>query len=281
MTRVLVTIRGRLLNLVVHIILYAGGLLAVLPLLWMISTSTKPASEVFSFPIRWIPEQFQFVENLQAVFRTIPFATYYFNSLFVSLTGTALTVFFCTLAGYSFAKFNYPGKNIVFVLVLGTMMIPFQAIMIPLFLTVLRLNWTNSYLGLIIPGAVTSFGIFLTRQYLLAVPSEFIDAARVDGCGEFRIFLTIILPLAKPVLATLSILTFMNNWNDYLWPLVIINSPRYRTISLGLAMFQSEYSTQFNLLMTASLLATIPVLLIFFVFQKQFVQSMMSSGLKG
>jgi len=265
----------------VHIILYAGGLLAVLPLLWMISTSTKPASEVFSFPIRWIPEQFQFVENLQAVFRTIPFATYYFNSLFVSLTGTALTVFFCTLAGYSFAKFNYPGKNIVFVLVLGTMMIPFQAIMIPLFLTVLRLNWTNSYLGLIIPGAVTSFGIFLTRQYLLAVPSEFIDAARVDGCGEFRIFLTIILPLAKPVLATLSILTFMNNWNDYLWPLVIINSPRYRTISLGLAMFQSEYSTQFNLLMTASLLATIPVLLIFFVFQKQFVQSMMSSGLKG
>ena len=113
------------------------------------------------------------------------------------------------------------------------------------------------------------------------MPSEFIDAARVDGCGEFRIFLTIILPLAKPVLATLSILTFMNNWNDYLWPLVIINSPRYRTISLGLAMFQSEYSTQFNLLMTASLLATIPVLLIFFVFQKQFVQSMMSSGLKG
>ena len=183
----------------------------------MLSTATKPASEVFSFPIRWIPETFQFFDNLQAVFKTVPFATYYFNSLFVSLAGTALTVLFCTLAGYSFAKFDYPGKNIIFVLVLGTMMIPFQAILIPLFLTVLKFNWTNSYVGLIVPGAITSFGIFLTRQYLLSLPSEFIDAARVDGCGEFRIFLTIVMPLAKPVLATLSILTFMNNWNDYLW----------------------------------------------------------------
>lgn len=281
MTHMLVNVRRRVASLGVHIILYLGGLFSILPLLWMLSTATKPASEVFSFPIRWIPETFQFFDNLQAVFKTVPFATYYFNSLFVSLAGTALTVLFCTLAGYSFAKFDYPGKNIIFVLVLGTMMIPFQAILIPLFLTVLKFNWTNSYVGLIVPGAITSFGIFLTRQYLLSLPSEFIDAARVDGCGEFRIFLTIVMPLAKPVLATLSILTFMNNWNDYLWPLVIINNPRYRTISLGLAMFQGEYSTQFNLLMTASLLATIPVLLIFFVFQKQFVQSMMSSGLKG
>lgn len=266
---------------VIRIILYAGALFTLLPLLWMISASMKPAAEIFVFPVRWIPENFYFVENIQAVFKRVPFATYYMNSIIISVSGTLITLFFSTLAGYSFAKFDYPGKNIVFVLVLGTMMIPFQAVLIPLFMLILRFNWVNTYWGLIIPGAISSFNIFLTRQYILSIPNDLLDAARVDGCSEFRIFLTVILPLSKPVLATVSIFSFLAYWNDYLWPLIIINKAPYRPLSLGLAMFQNEYTTAFNELMTASLLSTIPVLLVFIMFQKHFVDSMMTAGVKG
>ncbi len=265
----------------IEIVLYVGAFLTLTPLLWMISASTKPAAEIFVFPIRWIPETFHFTQNIEAVFARVPFAQYYFNSVFVSTAATLIAVFFCTLAGYSFAKFHYPGRNVIFVLVLGTMMIPFQAVLIPLFLIVLRLDWVNTYQGLIVPGSITSFSIFLTRQYILSIPDELLDAARVDGCSEIRIFLTVVMPLAKPILSTMAIFSFLAHWNNYLWPLVIVNVARYRTLPLGLAMFQDEYSTAFNELMTASLLATIPVFLVFMAFQRHFIHSMMGAGIKG
>ncbi len=266
--------------IVVHLLLIAGAAIILLPVVWMVLSSLKEEREIFLIPIRWFPATPQFSNYIEA-FRYAPFNKYYINSAIVASTVTLSTVILSSWMGYGFAKFDFPGKNVSFVLVLSTMMIPFQVIMIPLYLIVRDFGWLDSYLGLIVPGALTAFGVFLMRQFTITVPNDYIDAARIDGCGELSIWWSIIIPLTKPALSALTIFTFLGSWNDLLWPLIVTTKTELRTIPLGLASFASEYGTDYALQMAASVTASIPVLVVFLIFQRQFMQGIVMSGLKG
>lgn len=266
--------------IVIHLLLVAGAAIVLLPVVWMVLSSLKQEKEIFLIPVRWFPAKLQFSNYVQA-FRYAPFDKYYRNSAIVATTVTFATVLLSSWMGYGFAKFNFPGKNISFVLVLSTMMIPFQVIMIPLYLIVRDFGWLDSYLGLIAPGALTAFGVFLMRQFTITLPNDYIDAARIDGCGELGIWWSIVVPLTKPALSALTIFTFLGSWNELLWPLIITTKTDLRTIPLGLASFESEYGTSYALLMAASVTASIPVLIVFLLFQRQFMQGIVMSGLKG
>jgi multiple sugar transport system permease protein len=210
-----------------------------------------------------------------------PFGRYFFNSLIVGVCTTLLNVFFAALTGYGFAKYNFWGKNFLFISILSTLMIPFQAIMVPLFIIVRDFGWLNTYQGLIIPWAISAFGVFLMRQFILSIPNELMDAARIDGDSEFGIFWHVILPLSKTPLVTLAIFTFLDSWNNLLWPLIIITKTDMRTVSLGLTEFQTLHGTAYNLLMAGSTIATIPILLLFIFLQRYFIRGVVLSGLKG
>ena len=229
--------------------------------------------------MKWIPDPILW-ENYVIPFKQRPIARYFLNSTVVATTITFLNVITCTMAGYSFAKFDYIGRDWMFLSVLATLMVPIQVIVIPLFVLVKYLGWLNSYAGLIIPSATSAFGIFLMRQYFQTIPSELMEAARIDGCGEWRIFRQIILPLVKPAVSALVIFIFMHNWNNLLWPLLVITQDNMMTLPLGIASFESTYSTNYPHLMAVSLASTAPVLLVFLVLQKQFIQGMALSGLK-
>jgi len=268
-------------SILLYAILLAGSVIMILPLVWMISTASKPLEETVLPVFRLIPEHFQLFENLNTAFHRIPMVRFFANSLIVSITVTIGRVILCAMAGYSFAKFTYPGRDVLFALVLSTMMIPFYVVVIPLYIVVYQFGWLNSLAALIVPGLVTAFGIFLMRQFMLGVPSELLDASRIDGASEPRIFVTIVLPLVKPALATLSIFTFMSTWDDYIWPLLVITQQKLMTIPLGLAFFQDEYVTSYNELMAAALIGLAPTFIIFLLFQRQFVEGMTLSGIKG
>ena len=265
----------------IYIALLAGSIIMILPLVWMISTASKPLEETMLPVFRLIPGKFQLFENLNTAFHRIPMVRFFANSLIVALAVTVGRVILCAMAGYSFAKFTYPGRNVLFALVLSTMMIPFYVVVIPLYIVVFQFGWLNRLEALIVPGLVTAFGIFLMRQFMLGVPSELIDASRIDGASEPRIFLTIVLPLVKPALATLAIFTFMSTWDSYVWPLLVITQQKLMTIPLGLAFFKDEYVTSYNELMAAALIGLAPTFLIFLLFQRQFVEGMTLSGIKG
>ncbi len=270
-------VQGLLLNGVVA----AGGLLMLLPLIWLAVSAAKPMEEIFTVPITWIPQKFVFFENVRAVFEAVPFGRYYFNSVFVAVCVTILTLLFCSLAGFSFTHYEYPGRDILFLFVLATMMIPFPVVVIPLFVIVRQMGMLDSYAALIVPTAVSAFGVFLMRQFMLTIPSELIDAGRIDGCSEPQLFTRIALPLAKPGLASLAIFTFLGNWGTFFWPLIVISKDAYRTLPLGLTYFRSNYITYWNQLFAASFLATIPIILVFILFQGWFYKGMVISGLKG
>ncbi|MBA3450787.1 MAG: carbohydrate ABC transporter permease, partial [Chloroflexia bacterium] len=203
------------------------------------------------------------------------------NSAIVAVSVTATTVFFGAMAGYGFSKFHFPGRNLMFGSILLTFMIPFPVIMIPLFVLVRNLGWVNTYWGLIVPGALTGFAVFMMRQFISAIPSELFDAARIDGAGEIRIFLTMVLPLARPALATLGILTFLESWNNLLWPLIVIQSDDMETMPLGLTNFSTLYSTNYAQMLAMSVIASLPVLAVFIIGRRQIINSLMLSGMKG
>lgn len=254
--------------------------LILVPLVYMVSTSLKLPSEVFELPLRWIPREFH-LENYVKPLQDQPFLRWFFNSAFVALSVTVLNLLTSALAGYSFAKFDYPGRNILFGFILATFFIPLEAFIVPLFLLVKDLGWLNSYLGLIIPAAGNAFGIFFMRQNLLSMPDEFVEAARIDGASEPRIFWSIVLPLSKTALSSLAIFSFMWNWNSFLYPLLVASKDAYRTLPIGLASFESAYSTNYPELMAVSFLAMLPVLIVFFILQRQFIEAMALSGVKG
>jgi multiple sugar transport system permease protein len=268
-------------SFLIHTVLILGGICCLIPFIWMVSTSVKPLEEVFTIPIRFIPKKLQ-LDNFIRVFREQPLLpTYYFNSVFVTSLITISTVFFCALTGYSIAKFEYKGKNLFFLFVLATMMIPYQLLMVPYFLIAKKLGLLNSYVGLILPFALSPFGVFLMRQNMLAIPNELIEAARIDGCSEFKIFLKIAMPLSKPALSALAIFTFMLQWDNFFWPLIIVSKEKYLTLPLAIMRFQGEYQTFYNLMMAVSLIAMLPVLIVFFFAQKRFIEGMVMSGMKG
>ena len=271
--------RERQWHALLYVVLAAGGLVVALPFLYALSTSFKTSFDALRIPIEWIPREWHF-ENYTLPFRQRPIARYFLNSVGVSSAVTLLNLVTCTMAGYSFAKFSYIGRDLLFSGVLASLMVPIQVIVVPLFILVKGLGWLDSYTGLIVPAGTSAFGVFLMRQYLLGVPRDFIEAARIDGAGEVRILAQIVVPMVRPALSALAIFIFMNNWNSFLWPLLVVQREEMMTLPLGIAGFESVYSTDYGQLMAVSILATAPVLLVFLLLQREFIQAMALSGLK-
>lgn len=252
----------------------------ILPFLYMLSTSLKSTSEVFMVPLRWIPEELRW-DNFTNALQQYSIPRYFVNSLIVGVSVTLLNLLTCSLAGYSFAKFTYRGRDILFGLVLATMMIPLASMIIPLYLVVRDLGWIDSYWGLIIPAGTSAFGIFLMRQHMLGIPNDLLEAARLDGSSEPRIFFDIVLPSSRTALSSLAIFIFMWNWDSFLWPLLVVTKDEFRTLPLGVALFESSYGTNYPQLMAVAFLAMIPVLVVFLLLQRNFIQALTMSGIKG
>lgn len=263
-----------------YLVLIIGAILTITPFLWMFFTSFKPESEVFIFPPQLLPNAPTLVAY-RTLFESVNFGRTFFNSAFVTLTITVVNLFTASLAGYAFAKIRFLGREKLFYLLLVTMMIPGQVTMIPSFMVLKYLGLLNNYLGLIIPGTVSVFGIFLVKQFMEGIPDDLIDAARIDGCSEIQVYLHIVLPLLKPVLATIAIFTFMGSWNDFLWPLIVMTSEKLYTLPVALSMLNGEHNTDWALLMAGAVIVTAPVLIVFFALQKYFIEGIAHTGLKG
>jgi ABC-type glycerol-3-phosphate transport system permease component len=260
--------------------LIAGAVLILLPFAYMLSTSLKSLNEVFSTPVQWIPEELKW-ENFSTPLREHPIDTYFKNSLIVAVSVTFLNLLTCSLAGYSFAKFHYPGRDLMFFVVLATLMIPLASMIIPLFMVVKSLGWVDTYWGLILPAGTSAFGIFLMRQHMKTIPDDLLEAARLDGSSEIRTFLSIVLPMSKTALSSLAIFIFMWNWDSFFWPLLVTTDAEHRTLPLGIALFESSYGTNYPQLMAVALLAMLPVLAVFLVLQRNFIEALTMSGVKG
>jgi len=277
-----------------HLLLAVGGLTMILPFLWMLSTSLKPESEIFRFPPVLVPNTWDWANYVEAM-KAAAFGRYFINTIIYAVAVTATNLLFCSMAAYAFARLRFRGRNPLFILVLGTMMIPPQVTMVPVFIMLKR--WPlvggndllgvgghgllNSYTGLVLPMAVGAFGIFLLRQFFMTLPSELEDAARIDGCSEAGIYWRIILPLSKPALATVGIFTFTAAWNQFIWPLLIMSKDSMKTLQVGLQVFQTQYTTTWDLLMAATVVLTVPVLVIFMFGQRYFTRGIALSGMKG
>lgn len=253
---------------------------AVIPLYWMVITALQQPTLTVTFPPEWFPSKptwFNFQKFLGR-----PFVwRWTLNSLIVAVTVTAGQLLVCVMAGYSFAKKKFPGKDFFFWLYVGSMMVPSQVTLIPLYITMSKLGFINSYYGLILPSIAGPFGVFLMKQFMSSLPSELIEAAKIDGCSEWKTFTTIILPLSKPGLAVLGIFTFVGQWNEFVWPLIITNSSAMRTLPIGLTLLQEEVPMQYGLLMAGATFAAVPMLVIFFSFQRYFLKGVTVGALKG
>lgn len=265
----------------VYVILLAGSVLFLMPLAWMLSTSLKGDVGMFSIPPQWIPEPVQWDNYTKAV-QAFPFLRYTFNTVLITaltMLGTMLSSAFCA---YAFAKLRWPGRDFWFIVMLSTMMLPPQVTMIPLFIFYKELGWIDTYLPLVVPSFFGSaLYIFLMRQFFLTIPRELNEAAKLDGASEFRIWWQLYMPLSKPALATLGIFTFMFTWNDFLGPLIYLNDPDSFTLALGLRSFQQQHGTRWNVMMAASLLVMLPTLVLFFSFQRYFIEGVTLTGVKG
>lgn len=276
--------RGMLINVLKSLILYSSLLtivvIMVFPFIWMFSSSFKPLSEIFSYPPSIIVKNATW-DNYIQLFTKYYFDRAFINSSYISALYTAGAVFFCSLAGYGFAKYNFKGRFVLFFIVLGSMMIPFEVTMVPLYLIFKNLGWIDRHIGLIIPGLANAFGIFFMHQYMQGISNEIIESGRIDGCSEFGIFIKLIFPIIRPAIASLGIIFFMNSWNNFLWPLIILKSRENLTLAVALRNFESGIRTPYHLIMAGSVVSILPLLIIFFVFQKQFISGIMSGAVKG
>lgn len=262
-----------------HIVIYFIALLVLMPFIWMILTSFKDMSEIFVYPPKWFPSKFN-LDNYVNAFSAAPFGRFYLNSIFVAVTVTIGQLITCSMAAFAFARLKFWGRDVLFFIFLGTMMIPYNVTMIPSFMVLYWLGWIDSYQALIVPGLASAFGTFLLRQFFITIPKELEEAAYIDGATKMQVLRRIIVPLAKPALATLAIFTFMGVFNDFIWALIVINSESMSTVQLGLAIFRDRYLTQWDLLMAGSVTAVMPILIIFFFAQKYFIKGITLSGLK-
>jgi multiple sugar transport system permease protein len=278
-----------------YVILSAGAVLFVAPFVYMVSSSFQPQSEIFSYPPKWIPSN-PTLDNYRQFFGSgHQIGRWILNSTITTGAITVAQLFFSSLMAYTFAKRRFPGRDFLFFLLLATLMLPIQVTVIPnyIILKVIPLaggndlmgvgghGWLDSYWGVIVPNLVSAFGIFLLRQYMKSIPDELLDAARMDGAGHFRIYWKVILPLSRPALAALAIFTFQFWWAAFFWPLIVVSSPELYTLPLGLALFQEQNRTVWNLIMAGSVVAALPLIVVFLVFQRQFVRGISVSGLKG
>ena len=267
-------------QILVFILLLVGSLAMLLPFLWMAISSLKSQTELLQMPPTIFPKQ-PTLKNYQRVLEGIPFLHYYANSLATGLLNMAAGLFTSCIAGYIFAKYDFRGKNMLFVTMLACMMIPYDTLMIPLYRIMVAFRWTNTFLVLTVPYFVNIFGIFLMRQFMQDIPKDFIDAAEIDGCGQFRTFRSVILPIVRPAMAALCIFLFMASWNSYIWPLISVNSRDLFTLPVGLGAFQSDRGRQVDLIMAASTMTVLPIFVVFLAAQKHFVQGITMAGIKG
>lgn len=263
-----------------YAVMAAGLLLVVVPFVWMVVSSFKPEAEVRAVPPTWWPETVT-AENYDELFTRLDFPTYFLNSAIVALAVTAGNIVFCSMLGYALAKLEFPGKRALFGLVLGTLMVPGVVTFVPLFVLITNLGLANSLPGMILPFLAGPFGVFLMRQYVLGLPDELIQAARVDGAGELTIFARVIMPLCGPAIATLGVLTFLTSWNNFLWPLVVATEEDKYTLPVALALYATgQNATQYGLLLAGSVVVVIPVLAVFLLLQRFIMQGVAMTGIK-
>lgn len=266
---------------IIYLVLTFGAVLALAPLVWMALASLKPTTEVMAYPPQWITPGLGTLRNYQEAWRLIDIPRVYFNSGFTALIQVLTTLFFSALVAYGLTRFQFPGRDAVFTVCLLTMMIPSYVILIPLYIMVRNLQLTNTYLGLILPGLMTPFAIFLLRQHFLAVPSDLVDAAYIDGSSDLRILFSLVLPLSKAAVSTVVVFTAMGAWNSFLWPSIVVNEKHMFTIPIAVTRFYSEFAVDWGAVMAFNTIATVPILIVYFIFQRQFVEGMAMSGLKG
>ncbi|WP_306010358.1 carbohydrate ABC transporter permease [Bacillus sp. MMSF_3328] len=266
-------------GLLLYIALTLLVIIFIFPVIWVILSSLKDSNELYSWPPKFIPDN-PTIENFTLAFEKGNFGRYFWNSTIVTVTATFLTLLVNTMAGYALAKYRFKGDTFLLIGFISTLMIPLEVIMTPIFTVISKLGLYNTLWGIIIPPAATPTGVFLIRQYLLTVPDDLLEAARIDGAGEWKIFWRIILPIAKPIISVLAIFSFMWRWDDFIWPLIVISDPTKYTIQLALSNFIGEYNVDWGSLLAMSVVTMVPVLIVFLIFQKQFIQGLATSGMK-
>lgn len=264
-----------------YVLLVAIALIMLLPLLWLTSTALKsPTENIFQFPPQFLPSQ-PTLQNFVRVWESQPFGRYFVNSLLVSVLTVGFNLVFCSLAAYPLARLDFAGKDWIFAAVISTIMIPFQIVMIPLYILTVQMGLKNSYLGVIFPAIASAFGIFLLRQAFMTVPKDLEEAARMDGCSELGIWWNVMLPSVRPALVTLTIFVFIGAWSDFLWPLIVLDDPQYYTLPLGVSKLAGTFSLDWRLVAAGSVISIAPILLFFLAMQRYIVPSEVGSGVKG
>lgn len=267
-------------RIITHALLLIGLLASIFPFYWMVVMATNTTADIYSVPPRLIFGG-ELWTNISNVFLNIDFFRSLFNTAFVAVIVTVLIMFFCSLAGFTFAKFEFPGKNVLLAVLLGTMLLPTAGNMVASFVIMANLGWIGTFLPLIVPTMVTAFGVFWMRQYALgAIPGELIDAAKIDGCGHFRSYWHVGLPALRPALGFLGLFTFVGTWNDYLWPLIVLFDPQLATLQISLAQLNTLYNTDYSMVMAGTLIATLPLLIIFFLGVRQFIGNISAGAVK-
>ncbi len=266
---------------VTALVVACGALTIFFPFFWMAITSLKSAPEIQRVPLQILPDSWTHFGNYREVFQRFPFARYLLNSAIVASIAAVSSLVVSSLAGYGFAKFSFPGRDAFFFAIIAILMVPFQSVVVPLYMWVNRLGLLDTYFGIVAPDLVSVFGVFLMRQAIEVIPNDYIDAARIDGCSELKIFFKVILPSVKPAVATLLIIKFMWNWNEFFWPLIVINSASMKVVTIGLMSFTNIYFIEYNLLTAAAVISILPILVIFLSLQKWVVRAVVMSGLKG
>ncbi len=286
-------------TVLVNTVLVFGVIIVAAPYVYMIASTFKPNSEIWSWPLRFYPQTFEnpdlypgqvtkvlgfiplYLENYRYLFQELPFWRWMFNSFFMAIVRSLLTIFLSSLAGFAFAKYRFRLQKLGFLFVLVSIMLPFQVLLVPLFIEMAKLQWLNTYWAIIIPFAASPFYIFLMRQYMLSVPDELLDAARIDGCTEFGLFWRVVAPIQKPAFGILAILAFNASWNDYLWPLIVLQDKLLYTVNLGVAVLYGPYLTPFGTILAGSFLNTLPIVAVFLIMQQYFVAGLTAGALKG
>lgn len=267
-------------NVLVYILLVVGSVLMFTPVLWIILSSFKGLSEIYRSPPTFLPEVWVFSNYGEAIVE-FPFLRYLWNSVMVTASATLLTLFINSMAAFALSKYQFPGRNIIFLLMLATLMVPIRVIMLPVYLMIARLGMANTLWGIMIPPSATPTGVFILRQYMLTISDELLDAAKIDGAGHFHIYARIMLPLSAPALAVLTVFSVMWRWNDFLWPLIVISRERLFTLQLALARFRGELVTDWNYVLSMTVLSIVPIVLVFVFMQRYLVRGIASTGLKG
>lgn len=267
-------------RIAVHLVLIAISALMIVPFVWMVLTAFKSMTEAIAIPVRIFPSEWRW-DNFATLFNSFNFGNMYLNTIVATVLRVTAQLTFCAMAGYAFARLRFPGRDLIFAVVLSVMMIPPVLYIIPKFLLMTQLGWVNTLQGYVVPGFTSAFGTFLLRQFFKALPGELAEAAKLDGCGPFRTFFWIMLPLARPGLVAFGIFSILWSWNELLWPLIVLNSPERMTLSVGLATMEGEYVSNYPAMMAGAVLAVLPMIAMFLVFQRQFIEGIALTGSKG